>query len=75
MRKATLTVMATLALVIMFALSTAVAMAGWGYEDCPPASIWGATHSSDQAGLMVSNLNPPANAHATTLNPGNKAGN
>ncbi len=70
MRKATLTLMATMALAIMFALSTAVAMAGWGYDDCPPASMkaqpaqaaWDNWHS---------HVYPTPNQNAI-INPGNK---
>ncbi len=71
MRKATLTLLATLALAIMFALSTAVAMAGIGWDDCPPASS-----KAKPAAPALENwerVKPPANVHAwSETNPGNK---
>ncbi len=71
MRKATLTLLATLALTVMFALSTAVAMAGLGWDDCPPASS-----KADPAPAAQDNwqrVEPPANFHAwSDNNPGNK---
>ncbi len=69
MRKATYTLMVTLALAAMFVLSTAVAMAGWGYDDCPPAS-----HKAQPAQAALdnwSNVYPTPNSHAID-NPGNK---
>ncbi len=74
MRKTTLTLMATLALAIMFALSTAVAMAGLSWEDCPPASASGIAHRSDQATSIVNNVEPPNNLNADETNPGSKYG-
>ncbi|MGE5620537.1 MAG: hypothetical protein ACM3US_14920 [Sphingomonadaceae bacterium] len=73
MRKATLTLLATLAVAVMLALSTAVAMAGWDYEgDCPPASA--KANPSEQAlENWHSFVNPTPNLHALPEgNPGKK---
>ncbi|MHB0869873.1 MAG: hypothetical protein ACYC66_08825 [Chloroflexota bacterium] len=73
MRKATLTLLATLAVAIMFVLSTAVAMAGWGYDDCPPASYSAWQHASDQAKANWVDVHPNAADNAWYWsNPGNK---
>lgn len=73
MRKATLTLLATLAVATMFVLSTAVAMAGWGYDDCPPTSLSAWEHASDQALTNWEGVHPPASDNAWGLtNPGNK---
>ncbi len=69
MRKSTLALMATLALAIMFALSTAVAMAGVSWEDCPPASM--KAQPAPAALENWKNVDPTPNVHAI-YSPGNK---
>ncbi len=70
MRKSTLALMATLALAIMFALSTAVAMAGVSWEDCPPASL--KAHPAPAAlQNWETHVFPSPNVNAI-YNPGNK---
>lgn len=63
MRRATLTLMATLALVVMFALSTAVAMAGWGYEDT----------LTSPSSPTIEKVQKPVVPHAAAVNPGKKS--
>lgn len=75
MKRAGLTLLATMMLLVMMALSSTVALAGWVYEDCPPASSVGELNRSEQASLKVGGLLPPdgANEHAWEAeNPGNK---
>lgn len=71
MRKAVLTLAVTLALALVMALSTAVALAGWDWDDCPPASPNGHIHNSSP---NWENIHAKANPHATYLNPGAKGG-
>lgn len=75
MRKAALTLLTTLVLAILVALSTGVALAGWDYEgDCPPAS--GKANPAAPALANWDRVEPPANWHAwgntDPGNPGNK---
>jgi len=56
--------MATLALVVMFALSTAVAMAGWGYEDTISAP----------SSPTIEKVHKPVAPHAVAVYPGKKTG-
>ncbi len=73
MKKTVLTVMATLFLVLMMVLSAGSALAGWGWEDCPPVSSHGVEHLSSQAYSQIVDLSAPegANINART-NPGDK---
>ena len=75
MRKTALTVMATLVMVLMLALSAGSAVAGWGWEDCPPVSGQGQVHLvNGNASSHIIGLTAPenANTNARTTNPGNK---
>lgn len=73
MRKAALTVTATLLLVFMTALSAGSALAGWAWEDCPPVSSQGQAHASDTAKVQWQHVNPVVNTSALQgKNPGNK---
>lgn len=71
MRKTARTILATLALVIMFALSSGVALAGWGYEDCPPASAAGVANRSQVATDLVSGPHPSDVSNPNSRYPGN----
>ena len=74
MRKTALTVMATLALVLMLALSAGAAVAGWGWEDCPPVSGQGYQNATGSAHTQWSlHVSPTVNDNALPgTNPGNK---
>ena len=71
MRKTALTVIATLVMVLMLAISAGFAVAGWGWEDCPSVSTQGSAHASSTAHAQWLNVSPPANPNAL---PGTNSG-
>ncbi len=64
MRKATRAVVAALVLAIVMAFSAGSAFAGWGWEDCPPASDAGFANHSDQADVQWGHVTPRVNTNA-----------
>ncbi len=74
MKKSAKAIVVSLVLVIVMAVSGGTAFAGWGWEDCPPASGSAVEHMSPTAEFHVGGLQAPlaANDHATTENPGKK---
>lgn len=60
--------------VAMIALSGGQALAGWGWEDCPPASGKGVDNMSATAYEQVQEVQAPrvADSHAKGDNPGKK---
>ncbi len=73
MKRAALSILATLAAALMMALSTGVALGSWDYEDCPPAAQAAKDHSSAKAQANWLNVQPPAAPNAWVgSNPGNK---
>jgi hypothetical protein len=74
MRKGVLTIVAVLMLALALVATSSVAFAGFGWDDCPPASSQGVANRSEVATGHVFGLLPPegANSNATTTNPGNK---
>ena len=74
MRRTAVSALMALVILAAMALSSGVALAGWVYEDCPPASTVAREHRSPTATAIVDLVEPPedANDHAWNSNPGKK---